>query len=117
MHVANPQTTAGGPRRSDDLKAKFLTASVLAAAVTLGSMPPAFADGAASTRNILIGGAAAAIGIVNWSKKRRVKQEELREQARRQAQYRSYFYNKYGYYPNNDQFRDWYFRTYGVNPS
>jgi hypothetical protein len=99
------------------LKAKFFTASALAAAVTLSSMAPAFADGAASTRNILIGGAAAAIGIVNWSKKRRVKQEELREQARRQAQYRSYFYNKYGSYPNNDQFRDWYFRTYGVNPS
>ena len=99
------------------MKAKFFTASVLAAAVTVSSMAPAFADGSASTRNILIGGAAAAFGLVNWSKKRRQKQEEQREQARRQAQYRSYFYNKYGYYPSNDQFRDWYFRTYGVNPS
>ncbi len=99
------------------MSAKFFTASILAAAVTASSMTPAFADGAASTRNILIGGAAAAIGIVNWTKKRRIKQEEQREQARRQAQYRSYFYSKYGYYPSNDQFRDWYSRTYGVNPS
>lgn len=99
------------------MKAKFLTASALAAAVTVGAVAPAFADGAASTRNILIGGAAAAIGITNWNHKKRQKQEEQREQARRQAQYRSYFYNKYGYYPSNDQFRDWYFRTYGVNPS
>ncbi len=88
------------------MNAKFFTAGALAAAVTLGTMAPAFADGAASTRNILIGGAAAAIGIVNWNKKKRAKQEEQREQARRQAQYRSYFYNKYGYYPNNDQFKD-----------
>jgi hypothetical protein len=99
------------------MNAKFFTSSALAAAITVSSMAPAFADGAASTRNILIGGAAAAIGIVNWSKKKRAKQEEEREQARRQAQYRSYFYSKYGYYPSNDQFHDWYFRTYGVNPS
>ena len=99
------------------MNAKFLRAGLLAALMTAGSTAPAFADGAASTRNIIIGGAAAAFSLVNWSRKRRQKQEELREQARRQAQYRSYFYNKYGYYPNNDQFRDWYFRTYGVNPS
>jgi hypothetical protein len=99
------------------MNAKSLSASVLAATVSLGTMTPAFADGAASTRNILIGGATAAITLVNWNKKKRQKQEEQREQARRQAQYRSYFYNKYGYYPSNDQFRDWYFRTYGVNPS
>jgi hypothetical protein len=99
------------------MNAKFLTVSALAAAVTIGTVAPALADGAASTRNIIIGGAAAAIGITNWNRKRHQKQEEQREQTRRQAQYRSYFYNKYGYYPNNDQFRDWYFRTYGVNPS
>jgi hypothetical protein len=99
------------------MNAKIFTATALSAAVTLGTLTPAFADGAASTRNIIIGGAAAAITLVNWAKKRHQKQEEAREQARRQAQYRSYFYNKYGYYPNNDQFKDWYFRTYGVNPS
>jgi hypothetical protein len=104
-------------QRRNELNAKLFTASALALAVTVGSMAPAFADGAASTRNIIIGGAAAAMTLVNWSKKRRLKQEEVREQARRQAQYRSYFYNKYGYYPSDDQFKDWYFRTYGVNPS
>jgi hypothetical protein len=99
------------------MKAKSFMAGALAAAVTVSSMAPAFADGAASTRNIIIGGAAAAFTLVNWGKKRHEKADERREQARRQAQYRSYFYNKYGYYPSNDQFRDWYFRTYGVNPS
>jgi hypothetical protein len=99
------------------MNAKSFTATVLAAAVTVGTMAPAFADGAASTRNIIIGGAAAALTIVNWNRKKRAKQQEAREQTRRQAQYRSYFYNKYGYYPSDDQFRDWYFRTYGVNPS
>lgn len=99
------------------MNAKFLTASALAVAVTAGSMLPALADGAASTRNILIGGAAAAIGLTNLNHKKRIKQEEQREQARRQANYRSYFYNRYGYYPNQQQFSDWYFRTYGVRPS
>ncbi len=99
------------------MHAKVFTASALAAAISISTIAPAFADGAASTRNIIIGGAAAAIGIVNWNRRKRQKQEEQREQARRQAQYRSYFYNKYGYYPSNDQFKDWYFRTYGVSPS
>ncbi|MFN2460679.1 MAG: hypothetical protein ABR591_08335 [Candidatus Velthaea sp.] len=99
------------------MNAKFLSASALAAAVTVGSVAPALADGAASTRNIILGGAAAAIGITNYNHKKRIKQEEMREQARRQAQYRSYFYNKYGYYPSQQQFSDWYYRTYGVRPS
>jgi hypothetical protein len=99
------------------MNAKFLTASALAAAVTVSAIAPALADGAASTRNILIGGAAAAIGITNLNHKKKIKQEEQREQARRQANYRSYFYNRYGYYPNQQQFSDWYFRTYGVRPS
>jgi hypothetical protein len=99
------------------MNAKFLTASALAAALTAGSMLPALADGAASTRNILIGGAAAALSLTNLNHKKRIKQEEQREQARRQGSYRSYFYNRYGYYPNQQQFSDWYFRTYGVRPS
>jgi len=99
------------------MNAKFLTASALAAAVTVGSLAPALADGAASTRNIILGGAAAAIGITNYNHKKRIKQEEQREQARRQANYRSYFYNRYGYYPSQQQFSDWYYRTYGVRPS
>lgn len=99
------------------MNAKILTASALTAAVTMGAVAPALADGAASTRNIILGGAAAAIGITNYNHKKHIKQQEQREQARRQAQYRSYFYNKYGYYPSNEQFRDWYYRTYGVYPS
>jgi len=99
------------------MKLKILSAAALTAAISLGAVAPAFADGAASTRNILIGGAAAAIGITNYNHKKKIKQDEQREQARRQAQYRSYFYNKYGYYPSQDQFKDWYFRTYGVYPS
>jgi len=99
------------------MNAKFLTASALAAAVTVGSIAPALADGAASTRNILIGGAAAALGLTNLNRKKRISQEQQREQARRQADYRSYFYNRYGYYPSQQQFNDWYYRTYGVRPS
>jgi hypothetical protein len=89
----------------------------LAAALTIGTVSPALADGAASTRNIILGGAAAALVITNINHKKRIKQEEQREQARRQQSYRQYFFQKYGYYPNDQQLRDWYVRTYGVNPS
>lgn len=99
------------------MNAKIITASVLAAAITVLGAAPAFADGAASTRNILIGGAAAAIGITNYNHKKKIKQQEVREQSRRQSQYRSYFYHKYGYYPSQPQLRTWYYRTYGVYPS
>jgi hypothetical protein len=99
------------------MNVKFLTASALAAAIAASTIAPAFADGAASTRNIIVGGAAAALGLSNLTRKKKLKQEEQREQARRQANYRSYFYNRYGYYPNQQQFSDWYFRTYGVRPS
>ncbi|MBV9973487.1 MAG: hypothetical protein JO135_09140 [Candidatus Eremiobacteraeota bacterium] len=97
------------------MKQKIL-ASALTAALTFGTLAPALADGAASTRNILIGGAAAAIFVTNYNHKKREKQAELREQARRQQAYRSWFYSKYGYYPTDQQFREWYYRTYGVNP-
>jgi hypothetical protein len=96
------------------MRPKFVTAAALAAVLTVGSVAPASADGVAAARNIIIGGAAAAAALVNWARKRHIKAEELREQSRRQAQYRSYYYTKYGYYPSPDQFRDWYYRTYGV---
>jgi hypothetical protein len=79
---------------------KLLTAGALAATMTFGAIAPALADGAASTRNIIIGGAAAAVLITNYNHKVRQKREEQRAQARRQAAYRSYFYRKHGYYPN-----------------
>lgn len=93
--------------------------AVLAAAIAAGPLAaPALADGAASTRNILIGlGAVAAVGITNYNHKKRQKQAELKQQTRRQASYRAYFYHKYGYYPTDQQFHDWYVRTYGVEPS
>jgi len=97
------------------MKQKIL-ASALTAALALGTLSPALADGAASTRNILIGGAAAAVFVTNYNHKKRQRQAELREQARRQQAFRSWFYGKYGYYPTDQQFRDWYYRTYGVNP-
>jgi len=94
-----------------------LFAGALAAAMSLGMLSPALADGAASTRNIIIGaGAAAAVFITNYNHKKREKQAEQREVARRQSAYSSWFYHQYGYYPTDEQFRQWYYRTYGQNP-
>lgn len=99
------------------MNGKLLTASALAATMTFGAVAPALADGAASTRNILVGGAAAAILVTNYNHKVRQKREEQREQTRRQASYRSYFYRRYGHYPSEGQYRSWYYRTYGMWPS
>ena len=98
---------------------RILTAALASAmAVTPFAAAPALADGAASTRNILIlGGAAAAIGITNYNHKKRIKRAEMQESGRRQASYRAFFYRKYGYYPAPQQVHDWYVRTYGVEPS
>lgn len=95
----------------------MLTTSALCAALAFGTIAPAYADGGAVTRNVLLLGAAAAIGISNWNHKRHIKQEELHEQGRRQQAYREWYYKKYGKYPTEDQFRDWYVKTYGVQPS
>ena len=99
------------------MKLRIVTTGALTAALALGSMFPALADGAASTRNIILGGAAAAIGVTNYNHKKRIKQQEMQEQARRQQAYRDWYYKKYGEYPTDQQFRDWYTRTYGVKPS
>ena len=99
------------------MNGKLLTASALAATMTFGAVAPALANGAASTRNILIGGAAAAVLVTNYNHKVRQKREQQREQARHQASYRAYFYRRYGYYPSDAQVRNWYYRTYGVWPS
>jgi len=99
------------------MKLRIVTTGALTAALALGSMVPALADGAASTRNIILGGAAAAIGVTNYNHKKRIKQQEMQEQARRQQAYRDWYYKKYGEYPTDQQFRDWYTRTYGVKPS
>jgi hypothetical protein len=99
------------------MNSKLLMTSALAATMTFGAIAPALADGAASTRNILIGGAAAAILVTNYNHKVRQKREETREQNRRQAAFRSSFYQRYGHYPSEGQYRGWYHRNYGMWPS
>lgn len=93
---------------------------VLAAALTVAlagaSIAPALADGAASTRNIIVFGTAAAVLITNYNHKVREKRAEQQEVTRRQEAYRDWFYHKYNYYPTYDQFKQWYLQTYGVNP-
>jgi hypothetical protein len=61
---------------------RTLTALALAIGLTGSAVAPAFADGAASTRNILIGGAAATLLIINHNKK---VHEKYAEDARAQA--------------------------------
>ncbi len=93
---------------------------LLAAALTLalagGAVAPALANGAASTRNIILLGAAAGVLITNYNHKVRAKRLEMQETTRRQTAYRTWFYQKYGYYPTYDQFKKWYYQTYGVDP-
>ncbi|MGH7661294.1 MAG: hypothetical protein ACRENA_10330 [Vulcanimicrobiaceae bacterium] len=99
------------------MKLKMLTTGVLCATLAIGTVSPALADGGAATRNFVLLGAAAAIGITNWNHKRHIKQEEMHEQGRRQEAYREWYYKKYGTYPTDAQFHDWYVKTYGVPPS
>ncbi len=96
---------------------RTLAAGTLCAAIAFGAAAPALADGAASARNIFVAGVAAAIGLTNWNHKKRIKQEEQQEQGRRQSAYREWFYKKYGHYPTDQEFQDWYQKTYGVPPS
>jgi hypothetical protein len=90
------------------MNAKILTTSALAATMTFGALTPALADGAASTRNIIIGGAAAAVLITNYNHKVRAKREEQRQASRRQASYRQWYYRHYGRYPTDQQVNSWY---------
>jgi len=94
------------------MNAKLLTAGALAATMTFGAVAPALANGAASTRNILVGGAAAAVLITNYNHKVRQKREEQREASRRQASYRQWYYRHYGRYPTDQQVHDWYYAHY-----
>jgi hypothetical protein len=99
---------------------KIVLASALAATIAGGPLAsPALANGAASTRNILIlgAGAAAAFGLTNYNEKKRAKQTEEAESQRRQASYKAYYYHQNGYYPTAEQVHDWYVRTYGSQPT
>jgi hypothetical protein len=93
-------------------------AALLAAAMGFGATVPALADGAASTRNIIIvtGAAAAGIFIPNYTHKVREKRKQQQEINRRQSAYRDWYYKRYGYYPTEQQIDQWYKQTYGVSP-
>ncbi|HEY8315163.1 MAG TPA: hypothetical protein VIG51_13460 [Candidatus Baltobacteraceae bacterium] len=95
---------------------KQVMAAALTAAIALGSVAPAMADGKASTRNIILLGTAAGILVTNYNHKVREKRAEKRAVGRRQSAYRDWYYHKYGYYPTQSQFDRWYRQTYGVNP-
>ena len=91
------------------------TAAALAATLAL----PALANGGGSTNTILLvtGVTAASVPlVVNYNHKVREKRAEEQEVTRRQDAYRDWFYHKYGYYPTEDQFKQWYAETYHANP-
>ncbi|HKU67751.1 MAG TPA: hypothetical protein VJP85_08245 [Candidatus Baltobacteraceae bacterium] len=91
-------------------------AAALAAAIGLGATAPALADGKASTRNIILMGTGAGILITNYNHKVREKRAQQQQVQRRQSAYRDWYYKKYGYYPTQDQFEQWYKQTYGESP-
>lgn len=91
-------------------------AAALTAAMGLGATLPALADGKASTRNIILLGAAAGVAIPNYTHKLREKRAQQQEVNRRQSAYRDWYYKKFGYYPTEEQFDQWYKQTYGVTP-
>ena len=82
----------------------------------LSATIPALADGKASTRNIVLAGAAAGLFVANYTHKVREKRKEQQEIDRRQSAYRDWYYKRYGYYPTEDQLNQWYKQTYGVSP-
>jgi hypothetical protein len=106
-------------KKGADMK-KIILASALAATIGAGPLAgPALANGAASTRNILIlgAGAAAAIGVTNYNHKKKASAGAQQESQRRQAAYKAYFYHQNGYYPTAQEVHDWYLKTYGSEPT
>ena len=91
-------------------------AAALTAALAAGTAAPALADGAASTRNIIIFSVAGAFLVTAYTHRAREKRQKEQEVARRQDAYRDWFYHKYGYYPTYDQFKEWYVQTYNTDP-
>lgn len=98
---------------------QVLVAAAFAAAIAASTAGPALANGGGSTNTIIFFSAAAAATVplvVNYNHKVRAKRLEQQETARRQDAYRDWFYHKYGYYPTDAQFRQWYLQTYNHNP-
>jgi hypothetical protein len=96
---------------------KIMSMGTLAVALTTGFMTPVLGDNGASTRNVIISGAAAALGITNYYRKRHIKQEELQEQNRRLQAYREWFHKKFRRDPTKQEAAFWYLNAYGVQPS
>ncbi len=93
-----------------------IIATTLGIVMAFSSLAPAVAGGRASTRNILLIAAGLGAFVTNYTHKLRLKRQEHRETVKRQAAYRDWFYQKYGYYPTDGQFKKWYYETYGADP-
>ena len=62
----------------------------------------------------IIAGATPATGVRPVATASEVQQREV---ARREASFRAAYHRKHGTYPTEQQFRDWYQRTYRVRPA
>ncbi len=94
-------------------------AAALTVALAASAVAPALANGGGSTNTILLVTAVTAGSVplvVNYNHKVREKRVEQQQVTRRQDAYRDWFYHKYGYYPTEEQFRQWYVQTYNSNP-
>jgi hypothetical protein len=106
-------------RKDGTLKKPQVLAAAATAALAASLAVPALADGGGSTNTILLvtGVTAASVPlVVNYNHKVREKRAEEQEMSRRQDAYRDWFYHKYGYYPTEEQFKQWYEQTYHANP-
>lgn len=92
-------------------------AAATAAALAASLAGPALANGTTNTILLVTGVTAASVPlVVNYNHKVREKRAEEQEVTRRQDAYRDWFYHKYGYYPTEDQFKQWYVETYHASP-
>lgn len=101
------------------MKRPQVLAAALTAALASSLAAPALANGGGSTNTIIFASAAAAASVplvVNYNHKVRAKRAEQQQVDRRQDAYRDWFYHKYGYYPTEAQFKQWYVQTYNINP-
>jgi hypothetical protein len=104
-------------KKGSNMKHPRALAAVMTAALAASAVAPALANGTTNTILLATGVTAASIPlVVNYNHKVRAKREEEQEVDRRQDAYRDWFYHKYGYYPTDDQFRQWYVQTYNTNP-
>jgi len=102
------------------LKRQLLVAAMALLIGVGATASPALANGAASTRNIILSGIAAigaAIGINHARHRAQLDKQAQLETQRRQKSYKAYFFRKYGYYPTPHEVDDWYHQTYGVHAS